>query len=398
MRAAGVMCIIPSAPNSTQRHCPRQAVAAASLQIDLPRTPRAQGSRYRGVRTHELKDAHEQIALTLNIVLHADAQASRYPTISLAWPRTRAVAAHAKNVRFQPHLDDPTKKEAVNHADLPTCARETAEVLVQEIEARFDEKKMPIEQMIAMALDPRTTGHVKALCTDMQQKIYMQLSAEVKELRKFLGVPEAQRSTPAPIEINDDNDDYLDSLSAPNMSINGEQITLNVTASADAPKWQKELDAEVLLYFQEPPMERAPKDFSPLLWWKEKKEKSDSPFVSLPVIAALYLSLASTAARNERTFSYAGRLLDSLRSTTQPDLVCDILFICRNLHLLERTVQKDVPYQSATGHEATTKVHPAPRPPVLAIVSTTTKWHSHHAQTQPRLTLPHPGACQGCGC
>ncbi|KAL3909655.1 MAG: hypothetical protein SGPRY_009346, partial [Prymnesium sp.] len=204
------------------------------------------------------------------------------------------------NVRLQPQLDDPSQKEVVNHADLPACARETAAVLATEIEERFDEKKMPMEQMIAMALDPRTSSHVKDLSLEMQQKIYSQVSAEVKELRSFLGNPESRlsMSTSQIIEINDD-DDSLDSLSLLPMCPH-----------------LKELDEEVLLYFQDPPLEKkAPKDFDPLAWWKAKKESPESPFVALPIIACLYLSLASTAARNERTFSYAGRLLDTLRST-----------------------------------------------------------------------------------
>lgn len=120
-------------------------------------------------------------------------------------------------------------------------------------------------------------------------------------------------------------------------------------------RYMTEEDAEPLLYFQDPPLEKAPKDFDPLAWWKAKEESPESPFVALPIIASLYLSLASTAVGNEGTFSYAVRLLDTLRSTIHPDFACDILFISGNLHPLEHTVNKEVSYKTTAG-QATTKV------------------------------------------
>ena len=230
-------------------------------------------------------------------------QASRHPTLSLSWPRTMAVALWAKNVRRQPTLDDPKKMEPVVHDTLPDSAKETGKILADEIEKRFAPTNMPIEQAIAMAVDPRTKGHVAGLPLQMQQKIYTQLSNEVKALRETLGLAEA--AAPTTLDAaTEDSDALLDELMMPPVAPGGAYLQLTVTASADVPEWQQDLDAEVLLYFQQPGLSGAAKDFNPSQWWKEQRDSAKEPYVILPVIATLYLSLACTAARNERTFSY----------------------------------------------------------------------------------------------
>jgi len=285
-------------------------------------------------------------------------------TISMAWPRVMAVALHCKNVKRQPSLENPTVSEPVNHADLPASAQETARVLESELNERFGTRKLPVEQAIAMALDPRSRGQVAALPDTMQQRIFTVLSSEVRALRVALGKampPSTAQSAAA--DIDADDEDFLDDLLASQPA--AQPLALSVQALEDQPpEWQQHLDPEVLLYFQSPPIPRVAKDFDPLTWWKEKFENAASPYSELPVMAAMYLSMACTAARNERTFSCAGRLLESLRSTMDPDLVGDMLFIQRNLHLLQRTVQREQSYKTATGTARTTvdvKVVDVPR-------------------------------------
>eukprot|EP00965_Chrysotila_dentata_P062767 2079413-Pleurochrysis_carterae.AAC.3 len=59
--------------------------------------------------------------------------------------------------------------------------------------------------------------------------------------------------------------------------------------------------------------------------------------------------MACTSARNERTFSSAGRLLDNLRSSLDASLVGDILYVQRNLHLLHHTMNRTTTYSTAAG-------------------------------------------------
>lgn len=253
-----------------------------------------------------------------------------------------AIAAHATNAKHQPTLDGPSKTEAVNHFDPPECAKETARIAVEEIDRRFSMTNMPIEKAIAMATDPRTKGHVDAFPITMQHKIFSQASEEVSALCKAFGMTR-EIEVPAPAAVAElDDEDFLYNLMARPTMPGGANLQLQVTADIDVPVWQQHLEPEVLFYLQQGPLIQTSKDFNPLQWWMEQREDNSSPLVHLPVIAALHLSLACTAARNQRTFSSAGSLLDGLRSRFNSDLVANILFIQRNLHLLYRTVKRDI--------------------------------------------------------
>ena len=75
--------------------------------------------------------------------------------------------------------------------------------------------------------------------------------------------------------------------------------------------------------------------FDPLLWWKENKPI----YRSLYKVAVMILGLAVTSARNERTFSVAGHVLNDLSSQLEPKMLSMLIFIRRNWHiLLEDTV------------------------------------------------------------
>ena len=284
-------------------------------------------------------------------------QSSSRPTISLAFPRVGALKRHAENVRRQPSLEDPARAEGVCHNDLPHSAKETGRILASELGKRFAVETLTVEQAIAMALDPRTKAHVAALSDDMQKKIYVQLSSEVQHLRRVLGATAAAPAAAAAAAAADIEEevDVLNDLMMPAASSSAQPLQLAVTVNVgDAPMWQKALDSEVLHYMNKVDVTIPPKDFidfNPLKWWKDKRDDNSSPFSLLPVLAAMYLSLACTAARNERTFSYAGRLLDALRSRLDSALVGDMLFIQRNIHLLYCATTKKFSFSKADGTE-----------------------------------------------
>eukprot|EP00965_Chrysotila_dentata_P062766 2079413-Pleurochrysis_carterae.AAC.2 len=194
----------------------------------------------------------------------------------MAWPRVMAITSHCKNVTRQPSLENPSYFEPVRHANMPSSAQETAQVMQQQVEERFGGMKLPAEQAIAMALDPLAKAHVAALPAAMQPKVYVQISKEVCQLRQSLGRTAPEASTPAacPAEQVDEEDFLMSLMTAPPSSAQG--ISLSVHATEDTPEWQRSLDAKVLYYFQSQPAIPDPRHFDPLAWWKEKYEAKDN--------------------------------------------------------------------------------------------------------------------------
>jgi hypothetical protein len=108
-------------------------------------------------------------------------------------------------------------------------------------------------------------------------------------------------------------------------------------------EWEKQLDVEVLFYMKKVPTEpMGTKDYDPFHYWSAEHPKLQLPGLPLvlPIAGVKHLGLACAAGRNERTFTYAGRLVDNLRTNLDPLLVGDILFIQRNIHMLMVTKAK----------------------------------------------------------
>ena len=139
-------------------------------------------------------------------------QSSRSVTISLSPARVSALASHAKNVRVAPRMDDPTKRESVQHNDLPAAAKETGRVLSEEIGKRFAPETMPLPQAIAEALDPRTKGYAANASSERQRKIYEAISSELAALRTAQGLAPAPAPAPATADEEGDDADMLDAL------------------------------------------------------------------------------------------------------------------------------------------------------------------------------------------
>jgi hypothetical protein len=97
----------------------------------------------------------------------------------------------------------------------------------------------------------------------------------------------------------------------------------------------EKLDTEVALWKDTVPVHNMlDHDFDVLDFWVQNAGKVWAQ--CLIVVAFKYFGCQPTSAENERTFSHCGRLLGPLRTLMAPSLVEDVIFIMRNIHVLEK--------------------------------------------------------------
>ncbi len=97
-------------------------------------------------------------------------------------------------------------------------------------------------------------------------------------------------------------------------------------------KPQDSIPEEVHRYLTEQKVRRSE---DPLVWW----EMNGKRFPRLAPLAREVLCVPATSTPSERVFSTSGLVVDQRRSLMTPKLVDALVFLHRNMHLLEQKVQ-----------------------------------------------------------
>ena len=87
--------------------------------------------------------------------------------------------------------------------------------------------------------------------------------------------------------------------------------------------WKKQLD----IYISEPEIGH---NLGPLLWWKTHMDK----YCTMKSLVQKYLSIPTTSASSERTFSSAGNIVTAKRSCLLPENVKILTFLYQNRRLM----------------------------------------------------------------
>ncbi len=130
-------------------------------------------------------------------------------------------------------------------------------------------------------------------------------------------------------------------------------VTPDVTVDVFIPDTAQLVEAELVLWDNEPPLPRRHKlqdgqyEFNdPLEWWKEHESK----FVRLAQLARKYLAIPATSAPSERLFSSAGLTIAKERARLTQDNAAMLIFLHENVEQVNRYRSiKGMPTASA-GH------------------------------------------------
>lgn len=250
----------------------------------------------------DLKSDQWDLLQALKVVLHPLQVATTY----LSAEYNTSISA------LLPVLFGSIKSLELSDDDLPSIRQAKAEISSQ-IQSRWQLNEITISNnfyLLSSYLDPRFKD-CKFLT--IQQKMEMKLLiinllAEIKENSSVevieTSAPELQQSATA-----------LDLLLG---SENG-----STHADEEDPIMQ-----EVDQYLKEP---NAPRESSPLLWWKANQQH----FPLTTKLAKKYLGIPATSTPSERVFSTAGLTVTRLRSCLTPDHVNMLVFLNKNYALLD---------------------------------------------------------------
>lgn len=124
-------------------------------------------------------------------------------------------------------------------------------------------------------------------------------------------------------------------------------------AGPEAAEDEEEIHPDLAKYLDSiPAVALSTPNFCPLKWHFQRK--TESPVLYLACVRML--GLAATSARNERTFSVAGHVLDELSSQLSPEMMESLILIKRNWHLLLHTVEKTITTKDSQGKPMEVKV------------------------------------------
>ena len=118
--------------------------------------------------------------------------------------------------------------------------------------------------------------------------------------------------------IIDEDDDY-------SYEQRKKSILDDIYAKPNEPnKDENELDIYLLL-------DEEGRDTDPFDWWKQKQSR----FPILAILARKYLGICPTSVPSERLFSDVGNNITAKRTSLKPDLVSEMMFLKRNMHLFD---------------------------------------------------------------
>jgi hypothetical protein len=254
-------------------------------------------------------------------------------TISIAYLYVVANATACTYPTMVPNLADVEGdfEKLSEEDDKSSRAAECGKVLQAEVAKRFPVSSLPMAQKIAMALDPRTKG-LPGLPAKDREAVWVAISKEVQKVREYKQKqPEANKANE---EDKDDGSMNMDSAMLALMNFM-EQAPQDEVRMPETEVGGEKVDTEVALWKDTVPVHSMmDHEFDVLDFWISNRGKPWAQF--LYVVAFKYFGCQPTSAENERTFSHCGRLLGPLRTLMAPSLVEDVIFIMRNVSVLEK--------------------------------------------------------------
>ena len=178
--------------------------------------------------------------------------------------------------------------------------------------------------IMATLLDPRYKNLNFISDNNIKKRIHSNLKAEYNQLKLEIN----QQSTPSsPITtLSTDLENLtINTRSLREHQAKREQRTKKVFQTENITPIAK--DDEITTYFQMPIVRE---NKNPLDWWKAKQEI----FPILSIIARKYLGIPATSVASERLFSDAGNHITAKRTSLDPGLLGQMVFLKRNMQTM----------------------------------------------------------------
>ena len=270
-------------------------------------------------------------------------QTETQSVIAIGWLWVLLFIKHCRNVKRQPSFNDPNTMEATTHDSLHPRAKSVASALASDAAKRFCKNAVTSIERYGLMADPRTKNSPAIFGftddeIDATKEGFSKVMYNIASGRRG-GAPEAPQEQRPDRQVNMDVDPLLAEMAALDEDTEPmEQEANDDDHPAIHPALTAYLDTTPSVPF-------GTQNFDPLQYHLNRRSKSEVHYLT----CILFLCLALTSARNERTFSVAGHVLDELSVQLSPEMLESLIMIKRNWSLLLHTVKKTIQTTDAQG-------------------------------------------------